>query len=153
KTRLDMQKTENEMMGGLMGNVTDQASWDAVKPLVGRIDPDFLKVAGDTYDETRFNQYKKFGTTIKEQHEFAEKALDDMSQGRYQKAIANAVAATHPGENLDETRMALGKGLVPQSMIDAAIPAGSVSSPELIKRLNEATLTEKERQDIAEKIR
>lgn len=153
KTHLDMQKTENEMMSGLMAGVDSQEKWDAVKPLVGRIDPQFVQQAGDQFDPVKFEQYKNIGTTAKEQHDFAQKSLENLANGNYNKAIANGLASTTDDADLGAFRKTMAAYGVPPDMVNGAVPPGTAWSPELVAKAKQATLTAKEVADIEEKKR
>ena len=122
KVQLESQKMENETTSSLMAHVTDQNSWDAVRPMIQRYDPQFVQIAGPQYDQTKFDGYKQIGVTAKDQHEWAQKALDDGADQKYARAAYAAAASTDSDQDVADARKSLAAALVPKSYIDAALP-------------------------------
>ena len=151
KARLDQMKTENEMMSSLWSGVTDQASQDRIMPLVQRIDPQFASQVKPVYDQKTVDAYKNIGVTAKDQHEWAQKALDDGADQKYAKAAYAAAAATTSDQDVAEARQHMAAALIPRNYIDAALPPGTAWSPDLVasaKKAYAGALTPKEQAEV-----
>jgi hypothetical protein len=80
--------------------VDSQEKWDAIKPLVSRLDPEFAKQAGDVFVPEKFAMFKNIGVTAEQQHKMAEDALQSFAKGDKAHGLALAVAGTTDDKDL-----------------------------------------------------
>ena len=145
QAKLKSSQTSLDLGIRLLQGVTDQQTYDLVRPMIGTMAPDIAQAMGDTYDPARVQQFLQVGLTAKDLYDRRQDAMKLFTEGKANEALGTYLSTARTAEEWDGI-VASAKA---QGIPDAVIAPYGAFSPENVQRAATRAITPQQRATLA----
>jgi hypothetical protein len=145
KAKLETSKTQLELGIKLLQGVTDQGTYDLVRPMIGTMAPQIAEAMGPTYDPGRVQQFLQVGLTQKDIYDRRQDALKLFAEGKANEALGTYLSTAQTAEEWNGIKAAAKAQHVPDELI---APFGEFS-PANVARAGQLAISPAKREELA----
>ena len=148
--KVDLSSKQLELGSRLLESVTDQPTYDLVRPMIATMAPDIAQMMGDVYDPARVQQFRAVGLTQKEKYDRQQDALKLMAEGKASEAIGTWLSTIDPKmPDAAEQWNAVLAGAQTMGVPAAVLAPFGSYSPENVARAAQLAITPTKRAELA----